>query len=261
MISAPKLQTDFDHTAFAVHDALACAASFRTRFGATPILGETLEEFRYLTIYVGSAEQGTKIEFLEPTGDGFLSQYLTKRGQSPHHMTFLVPDVRGAVAAAREHGFGVVDENYDHPAWQEAFIRPDAIHRTIIQLASSDRRYPPAERLFASQDRDPLSMPHIHDATDRQWWTGIWETQPGHAQHIGPTVLKSADMEKSHILFGTILQGQPHASQQGMIYAWPSGAIEVVPSDRPGIAGIKASEASNEFIDLGLTTTAGLDKD
>lgn len=167
---ARNSHTDFDHTSFAVHDALACAGRFREAFGATPITGETLAEFRYLMMYVGSEDRGTKIEFIEPTGEGFLEQYLQKRGESPHHLTFSVQHLKDMVATAREHGFGVVDENYDHASWQEAFIRPDATHRTIIQLASSDRRYPPARQLFASQARGPLAIPHVHSATDRTYY-------------------------------------------------------------------------------------------
>ncbi|GAA4107194.1 VOC family protein [Enteractinococcus coprophilus] len=256
---AQQPHIDFDHTSFAVHDALASARQLRQDFGATPITGESLDAFRYLMMYIGSEAHGTKVELIEPTGDGFLSHYLDKRGESPHHLTFSVQNLRDVVVAVREHGFGVVDEHYDHPAWQEAFIRPDATHRTIIQLASSDRQYLSAQQLLTSYERDVQAMPHIHGARNHDWWTNIWETQPGHTQHIGPTVLKSADLEKSHTLFGTILQGQPRESQRGMIYAWSSGAIEVVPSDRPGIVGIKTSDSSGEFITLGLTTP-GLDR-
>lgn len=250
-----NMQTDFDHTSFAVQDALHGARWFREHFGATPITGEGLAAFRYFMMYIGSEEQGTKIEFIEPTGEGFLDHYLQKRGESAHHLTFSVQHLKDIVATAREHGFGVVDENYDHASWQEAFIRPDATHRTIIQLASSDRQYPSAQQLFANQNRDPMAMPHIHDATDRNWWTSIWQTQPGSAMHVGPTVLKSADMERSHLLFGSILQGERRNSNDGVVYSWPSGAVEVVPSDKPGIAGIKVDEGSDAIIDMTMITS------
>ncbi len=255
--SAQQALIDFDHTAFAVHDALACAADLRRRFGATPILGETLEEFRYLTMYIGSAKRGSRVEFLEPTGDGFLRRYLTKRGESPHHLTFSVPNVRHVVAAVRDYGFGVVDEHYVHPAWHEAFIRPDATHRTIIQLASSDRSYPSAHQLLTSTQRDAESMPHLHGATDRDWWTPLWQTQPGDTRHIGPTVLRSTDMATSETLFGTILHGKAHDSRTpgGVLYTWPGGALEVVPSDTPGIAGIQGDGSSNAFLAIGSTAT------
>ena len=256
---AQNSQTDFDHTSFAVRHALDCASRLREDSGATPITGETLAEFRYLMMYIGSEEQGAKIEFIEPTSDGFLNRYLEKRGESAHHLTFAVHNLKDVVTAAREHGFGVVDENYDHASWQEAFIRPDATHRTIIQLACSDRQYPPARQLFATQDRDPLTMPHIHGATDRDWWTSIWQTQQGSARHIGPTVLKSTDMERSHILFGTLLRGERRDSDDGVVYTWLSGAVEVVPSDRPGIAGIKVNETADAIIDI-ATITSGLPK-
>lgn len=251
-----RMHTDFDHTSFAVHNALDCASRLREDYGATPIIGETLAEFRYLMLYVGSEERGTKIEFIEPTNDGFVNHYLEKRGESAHHLTFAVQNLKDVVTAARKHGFGVVDENYDHVSWQEAFIRPDATHRTIIQLASSDRQYPPAQQLFANQHRDPLTMPHIHNATDRQWWTSIWETQSGSTIHLGPTVLKSADMERSHTLFGTILQGQPNNSHVpgGLVYTWPSGAVEIIPTETAGIVGIRAHD-TGEILDIETMTT------
>ena len=249
---AQSLQANFDHTAFAVRDALAAAQNLRRRFGATPIMGEALEAFRYLTMYVGSANHGTNVEFLDADGEGFLSHYLAKRGQSPHHMTFLVSDVRDAVAAVREQGFGVVDEQYEHAAWQEAFIRPDATHGTIIQLAGSDRQYPSARQLLTTTQRDAQSMPHVPGAKNRDWWTSVWDVQQGEPVHLGPTVLHTTDIQRSHVLFGAILQGEARDSQvaDGTVYSWPGGAIELLPHDTAGIAGIRAQDHSAELLSI-----------
>lgn len=246
------LQTDFDHTSFAVHEALSHASRLREVSGASPIIGETLDAFRYLMMYIGSEEHGTKVEFIEPMRDGFLLSYLEKRGQSPHHLTFSVRNLKEAVAAVREQGFGVVDENYQHAAWQEAFIRPDATHRTIIQLASSDRQYPSAQQLLTTTERDAHTMPHIPEAKNRDWWTGIWDTPPGATTLLGPTVLQTTDMEQSHVLFGSILQGQARDSQvsDGTIYTWPGGAIELVPSETAGIVGIRAHDSTAKLVDF-----------
>ena len=246
---------DFDHTCFAVHDALAVARQLRATHGATPITGETLEAFRYLMLYIGSEDVGTAVEFIEPIGVGFLDSYLAQRGPSAHHLTFTVDHLVDVVATVRDHGFGVVDEDYAHASWQEAFIRPDATHRTIIQLASSDRQYPTPRDLLTSQARAPQAMPHIHGATDRTWWTSLWQTPAGATKHLGPTVLKTTNMDASHELFGTILRGQVANGQApgGVVYSWPSGAIEVVPSDTAGIVGIRTPEES-EVLDLSTIT-------
>jgi hypothetical protein len=53
---------DLDHTSFAVHDAMGWARRLRRQLGATPIAGEMLEEFRYLLLYVGTAEGGARLE-------------------------------------------------------------------------------------------------------------------------------------------------------------------------------------------------------
>lgn len=116
---------DLDHTSFAVHNALEWGMRLRRDLGATPIIGEALSEFRYLLLYLGSAAQGARIELIEPTGPGFLQRNLEKRGEGPHHITFTVPDVGVAVAAARSLGLTVVGEHYEHPPWREAFIMPD----------------------------------------------------------------------------------------------------------------------------------------
>ncbi|MBV9544637.1 MAG: VOC family protein, partial [Chloroflexi bacterium] len=62
---------------------------------------------------------GSQVELLSPTGPGFLATFLDKRGEGPHHMTFIVHDVRVAVERARAAGLRVVDEDYRDQRWQE----------------------------------------------------------------------------------------------------------------------------------------------
>lgn len=98
---------DLDHTSFAVHDAMAWAHRLRRELGATPIAGETLPEFRYLLLHVGTAERGARLELIEPASSGFVTRFLQRRGEGPHHLTFTVPDLREATARARGLGFTV----------------------------------------------------------------------------------------------------------------------------------------------------------
>ena len=75
---------------------------------------------------------GSQVELLEPVGeDGFLHSFLDKYGEGPHHMTFIVADVRTAVERARAAGMRVVDEDYRDPYWQEAFLSPRSAFGTI----------------------------------------------------------------------------------------------------------------------------------
>jgi hypothetical protein len=56
---------DLDHVSFGTHDALATAQRLRRDYGATAVFGETLPEFRYLTLYLGTAEEGGFFELLD----------------------------------------------------------------------------------------------------------------------------------------------------------------------------------------------------
>ena len=124
-----------DHVAIAVRDFHAALPLYRDLLGGTP--GEYEEfpnrGFRWLSLRYPN---GSYIELLEPVGErGFLQEFLAKRGEGVHHITFVVADLRRAVERARAAGLRVVDENYDDPSWQEAFISPRSAHGTIIQLA------------------------------------------------------------------------------------------------------------------------------
>src|SRR5690349_13437614 len=112
---------DLDHTSFAVPDALDQARQLRRTLGAVPVAGEALPEFRYLLLYVGTADEGARIELLEPVCEGFLSRFLATHGDGPHHLTFTVPDLADAVRRVRALGLTVTGESYDHASWREAF--------------------------------------------------------------------------------------------------------------------------------------------
>jgi catechol 2,3-dioxygenase-like lactoylglutathione lyase family enzyme len=229
---------DLDHTSFAVRDAAAWAGRLRRELGAVPIAGETLPEFRYLLLYVGTAECGARIELLEPRGDGFLSRFLARRGEGPHHLTFTVPDLRAAVAQVRDLGGTVTGEDYAHPSWQEAFVMPDSTHGVLIQLATSDRAYPPPTELLASRRRDLDSYPSSRGATDRSWWTALWDVAEGDRAVLGATHLGSTDLGRSRRLFRDVLGGEATEVGGELELRWPSGTVRVQPRETPGVIGM-----------------------
>lgn len=127
-----------DHTAIAVRSFAAALPLYRDLLGGEPVeLDERpAQGFRSLQLRYPN---GARIELLEPVGEeGFLQRFLAKRGEGVHHLTYMVADLRAAVAAARAAGLRVVDESYDDPHWQEAFISPRHANGTIVQLAASD---------------------------------------------------------------------------------------------------------------------------
>jgi catechol 2,3-dioxygenase-like lactoylglutathione lyase family enzyme len=249
--SADDYDADFDHTSFAVHDARSWAHRLRQELGAVPIAGEAIEEFRYLLLYAGTADDGSRIELLEPTGAGFLTRFLRDRGEGPHHITFSVTDLQAAVRAVRELGLTVVGENYAHAAWQEAFIAPDGLHATVIQLAHSDRDYPTPRELLNVTERRPAAMPSVIGARDPNWWTGLWETEPQQQRALGATRLGSSNLDASRQLFEGVLCGDVQEVEGGLLFVWPSGRVHVQHSERPGVIGMNVLDEAATDIVLG----------
>ena len=127
-----------DHTAIAVRAIQAALPLYRDLLGGVPSGFEDLPArgFRWLGLRYPN---GSQVELLEPAGPGgFLHEFLARRGEGPHHLTFMVRDLRRAVERARAAGLRVVDESYADPHWREAFISPRSAFGTIVQLAESD---------------------------------------------------------------------------------------------------------------------------
>lgn len=245
---------DLDHTSFAVHDAMDWAKRLRRELGAVPIIGEVLSGFRYLLLYVGTADEGARLELLEPVGAGFLTRFLSARGEGPHHLTFTVPDLRDSVRQVRSLGLTVVGESYGYPAWREAFIAPDRLHGTVIQLAQTDNAYPEPRELLASRDRDPATFPSMEGATEPLWWTRLWETTAPVAtrsRRLGATQLGSTDLLASRRLFEDVLDGEVIEQDGALDLSWPSGSIRVHRADHPGVTGMTLHGGPEAGITIG----------
>ena len=126
-----------DHTAIAVHNIQAALPLYRDLLGGSPSGYERISSkgFAWMTLRYPN---GSQVELLAPTGPGFLRDFLAKRGEGAHHMTFIVRDLRKAVARAKAAGLRIVDEDYREPRWQEAFISPRSAFGTIVQLAQTN---------------------------------------------------------------------------------------------------------------------------
>jgi methylmalonyl-CoA/ethylmalonyl-CoA epimerase len=126
-----------DHTAIAVHDLQAALPLYRDLLGGVPSGFERISDkgFMWLTLRYPNHSQ---VELLAPSGKGgFLRDFLARRGEGVHHMTFIVRDLKHAVERARAAGLRIVDEDYREPRWQEAFISPRSAFGTIVQLAQT----------------------------------------------------------------------------------------------------------------------------
>ncbi len=81
---------------------------------------------------------GPKIELLTPTGgpdSAFLERFLTARGPGPHHLNFIVPDIKAALSRVEAAGIEPVQVNLENLRWKEAFLRPRDAYGVVIQLA------------------------------------------------------------------------------------------------------------------------------
>lgn len=242
---------DIDHTSFAVHDALSWATRLRRELGAVPIAGETVGEFRYLLLYVGDADSGGRLELLEPTGLGFLEDFLSTHGEGAHHLTFTVPDLYETVRRVRALGLKVIGENYDNSSWREAFIVPDSLHRTVIQLAQSDQVYPEPRDLLATEVRDLSSFPSSKGATEPLWWTSIWATPAVGRTQLGATCVTSTDLAMSRRLFVDVLGAQEESSGGSLDLTWPNGSLRVQAGDAPGITAVNVIGGPIEGLSIG----------
>jgi methylmalonyl-CoA/ethylmalonyl-CoA epimerase len=146
-----------DHTAIAVRDIQAALPLYRDLLGGVPSGFERISDkgFAWMTLRYPN---GSQIELLAPIGaDGFLHNFLAKRGEGAHHMTFIVRDLRTAVERAKAAGLRIVDEDYREPRWQEAFISPRSAFGTIVQLAQTNMDIAERERHWSVLPRDQES--------------------------------------------------------------------------------------------------------
>lgn len=83
---------------------------------------------------------GARLELLapfEPQHNDFLRRFLDRSGPGPHHLTFKVPDLDVALAAAEEAGFHPTGIDRSDPGWKEAFLHPKEAGGVVVQLAQS----------------------------------------------------------------------------------------------------------------------------
>lgn len=81
---------------------------------------------------------GARLEVLAPHDPGtnpFLRRFIDRSGPGPHHLTFKVPDLDRAVAAASARGLPPINEDRSDPNWQEAFLHPRLATGIVVQLA------------------------------------------------------------------------------------------------------------------------------
>jgi methylmalonyl-CoA epimerase len=77
----------------------------------------------------------TKIELLEPLGEGAVSKFLEKRGEGIHHIAIEVDDIEKVLATMKEAGIRVIDETPRQGAEGKiAFVHPASTGGILLEL-------------------------------------------------------------------------------------------------------------------------------
>src|SRR5205823_12251257 len=104
-----SLGFDLDHVALAALDTADALRFLTGALGGTVIFGGESIGFRPMQVWVGTrAGDGMPVELLEPWAveqNDFLARFVARHGAGPHHLTFKVADLAGALDRVRRAGF------------------------------------------------------------------------------------------------------------------------------------------------------------
>jgi len=130
-----SLLIDIDHVAIAVHDLDAAAAYYQDTFGAVVVHRELVETDGVEEALIRVAD--SYVQLLTPTrDDSTVAKYLERRGEGIHHIGYRVADCAVALAAVKDAGGAVIDEQ-PRPGSRGttvAFVHPKGAFGTLIEL-------------------------------------------------------------------------------------------------------------------------------
>jgi LAO/AO transport system kinase len=124
-----------DHIGIAVRSIAQASRFYQEVLGLSVGPEEHLPEDGVTVAFVPVGD--TRIELLEPlTPGGPVARFLERHGEGIHHIAFAVPDIAGAIDAARNAGYASVDETPRRGAHGSkiAFLHPSGTHGVLIEL-------------------------------------------------------------------------------------------------------------------------------
>ncbi|MHB8466300.1 MAG: VOC family protein [Acidimicrobiales bacterium] len=204
------------------------ALAFERRTDAWPRYGGELPG-RYIAGGTGNGfanyqleyANGMRLEVLEPAEverNDFLRRFLDRSGAGPHHLTFKVDDIKGAIRAVEGAGYQPVGVNIEFPGWKELFLHPKEMPGIVIQIAQS------AGEGWAATPPVGFPAPRTADAAT-----------------LERVVHAAADMDQALRVFRDLLGGVEEANDGSTVdLAWPgAGRIRLVsgPSVAPWVGG------------------------
>jgi len=218
----------FDHIALAVPRLADAPAFLVGELGGAPAHGGpsvayTFAQWRF--------KDGGRLEVLEPRGaDGFLHRFLAQRGPGIHHVTFIVPSLRGVCERAAAAGHAIVGYDDSNPEWREAFLHPKRALGIVVQLVEIVETRPRSDGERRSR----------------------WVVPPGPPNPPPVTVLglrmRARSRERAEAQWVRLLGAEASEGAGGVvIYRWPGSpmriGVEVDPTRDEGPVAIElASE-------------------
>ena len=210
-----------DHVALAAHDTSDALRFLTGRLGGRVIFGGESAGFRPMQVWLGTERgDGMPVELLEPwevTRNDFLARFLARHGAGPHHLTFKVSDIDGALRDVRAAGLHPGNIDLSDPEWKEAFLLPKEAHGTVVQLAES-HGHPETRRELLTHvaQHGPNMQP--------RWWTDPTPATGARAL-LRRVVLRTPVLAEARAFFAGLLGGEVERETADAVdLVWRRGA-------------------------------------
>lgn len=103
--------------------------------------------------------EGGVIEVMEPLGEeGFVQDFLNRRGEGLHHITLRVRNIADRARELEAQGWHPVKANFQSRVWKEVFLHPRETHGVLVQLAESELSYPEEVAYYQQIELDSLKI-------------------------------------------------------------------------------------------------------
>jgi methylmalonyl-CoA/ethylmalonyl-CoA epimerase len=126
-----------DHIIFAVKDLDRAVADYRKILGLTPEDGR-IRELPKIRVAMLPVPKGSRIEFVEPKGEGRHADFLKKYGDGVMGLSFFVDDFDAEIAKIRQAGVKVtVEEQKELHAgypFRMAWVPPDEAQGVWLEI-------------------------------------------------------------------------------------------------------------------------------
>ena len=129
------------HIGVAVNDLESTVELFKKLFGKPPTDFEEVRDQKVKTAMFHF--QDCAIELLQATSpDSSIAEFIEKRGEGVHHVSFVVENISKELERLRTLGFQLVDERPRQGAggYDVAFVHPKSTNSVLIEI--SQKRLP-----------------------------------------------------------------------------------------------------------------------